>query len=491
MENFGAVESTFHLPPLPTLRATLRRGHSPLEVGPDTDDAGGLFRRRGVGFERFGGRGGGGGGGGGHSGLSASSLGHASRQAVANGDVPSLGAFPPCEVSSPTPSSHHDEVDLLSEPPETSGSGVGIVFLSAVASVGSLLLAGGADGRLGVFRRRRVRAALGRPGGGGGGLSDVDSEDGGVAAPPPPTSVRYGLVSSFRASGGSEIAAAWSGVGASAAAQGGGLCAAWDDASDSLVAGGCERGVIRQWDLRSESCVYSGSVLPHGEIPTAVTALSDSAGGRGGALIAVAGIAGTVALVDTRVPAGVGAHGGGVLTLGAHASAVVALSQHQYGRRTGGSAAGGSGGNSLASSGSNGEDHLVSASQDGCLVFWDVRAAAGSSAGSSSRSVVAGWGGGGDGSDGSLGLSGPAVANVTVAHSSELTCMATWPGSSVVATGSDNQSVKLFGGHGNWLRMFRYSHNKARLGHVSSLAFHPTDGVLAVGSENASVTFFQ
>jgi len=490
MENFGAVESTFHLPSLPTLRATLRRGHSPLEVDPDTDDAGGLLRRRGVGFEWVGSRGGGGGSVR-PSGLFASPPGRASRQAVANGDVPPRGTVPPCVVSSSTPSSYHDEVDLLCEPPETAGSGVGVVFLSAVASVGSLLLAGGADGRLGVFRRRRVRAALGRPGGGGGGLSDVDSEDGGAAAPPPPTSVRYGLVSSFRASGGSEVAAAWSGVGASAAAQGGGLCAAWDDGSDSLVAGGCERGVIRQWDLRSESCVYSGSVLPRGETPTAVTVLSESAVGRGGALIAVAGIAGTVALVDTRVPAGAGAHGGGILTLGAHSSAVVALSQHQYGRRTGGSAAGGSGGNSLTSTGTSGEEHLVSASQDGYLVFWDVRAATGGSAGSSTRSVVAGWGAGGDGSDGSLGLLGPAVANVTVAHSSELTCMATWPGSSVVATGSDNQSVKLFGGNGNWLRMFRYSHDKVRLGHVSSLAFHPTDGVLAVGSENASVTFFQ
>lgn len=35
-----------------------------------------------------------------------------------------------------------------------------------------------------------------------------------------------------------------------------------------------------------------------------------------------------------------------------------------------------------------------------------------------------------------------------------------------------------------------YSHDKVRLGPVSSLAFHPIDGVLAVGSKNASVTFY-
>lgn len=523
METFGAVESSFHLPPLPTLGSTLRRGESPLDVGSAVDDAGSLLLRRGAGLGRAG-----------VGGLGVglrppgSPPGRGPRPAV-NGLPP--GVAPPCEVSSPVPSSHADGTDDVSEPLESAGSGVGVVFLSAVASVGSLLLAGGADGRLGVFRRRRVRTALGRPGSGGGGSGsiagdDVDSEDGvgggasgGGAAP---TSVRYGLVSSFRASGGSEVAASWSGVGASAAAQGGGLCASWDDATESLVAGGCERGVVRQWDLRSEVCVYTGRVLPRGETPTAVTVLADSAGGRAGSLVAVAGIAGTVALADTRVPAGAGGiagaggsgRGGAVLTLGAHASAVVSLSQQHFGRRGGvgggaggvGGGGGGGGGSGVSGGSSNsGDENLVSASQDGCLVFWDVRAASSSPlADPPSRSVVAGWadgvaGGGGGGGDGSGGggdggglasLGGPAVVNVTVAHSSELTCMATWPGSSVVATGSDNQSVKLFGGHGNWLRMFRYSHDKVRLGHVSSLAFHPTDGVLAVGSENASVTFY-
>lgn len=300
METFGAVESSFLLPPLPTLGSALRRGHSPLDVASAADDAGSLVLRRAaaLGRGRVGGLG---------AGLlpPGSPPGRGPRPAV-NG-LP-RGIALPCEVSSPTPSSHADETDGTSEPPETAGSGVGVVFLSAVASVGSLLLAGGADGRLGVFRRRRVRTALGRPGTGGGAGStvgdDVDSEDGtgagaagGGAAP---TSVRYGLVSSFRASGGSEVAASWSGVGASGAAQGGGLCASWDDATESLVAGGCERGVVRQWDLRSEVCLYTGRVLPRGETPTAVTVLSDSAAGRAGSLVAVAGIAGTVAVVDTR-----------------------------------------------------------------------------------------------------------------------------------------------------------------------------------------------
>lgn len=504
METFGAVESSFLLPPLPTLGSALRRGHSPLDVASAADDAGSLVLRRAaaLGRGRVGGLG---------AGLlpPGSPPGRGPRPAV-NG-LP-RGIALPCEVSSPTPSSHADETDGTSEPPETAGSGVGVVFLSAVASVGSLLLAGGADGRLGVFRRRRVRTALGRPGTGGGAGStvgdDVDSEDGtgagaagGGAAP---TSVRYGLVSSFRASGGSEVAASWSGVGASGAAQGGGLCASWDDATESLVAGGCERGVVRQWDLRSEVCLYTGRVLPRGETPTAVTVLSDSAAGRAGSLVAVAGIAGTVAVVDTRVPGGSGGStpgggggrggGGAVLTLGAHASAVVSLSQQHFGRRGGGGSGGGSIGSGGSGSSTSADENLVSASQDGCLVFWDVRAASCTPpAEPPARPVVTGWtqdGGGGGGVGGVASLGGPAVANVTVAHSSELTCMATWPGSSVVATGSDNQSVKLFGGHGNWLRMFRYSHDKVRLGHVSSLAFHPTDGVLAVGSENASVTFF-
>jgi len=220
--------------------------------------------------------------------------------------------------------------------------------------------------------------------------------------------------------------------------EGHGFTMSYNAENNYLVTGGCERGLVKIWDLSSEMCVWHGDVLRKGCV---VTALEDVKRPMTNTY-AVGSTDGAIVLVDARVPSSdENAHGGGVLSFEEHSSAIVSVGRQM----------------SVGE-----EEKLVSASLAGDIRIWDLRFP----------------------SNGSL--------QVIQAHRSEITAITVSEKLPMIASGSSNGSIKLFGSAGRLLKVIQYHEGflGTRMAPVTSLAIHPESKILAAGCADSVISLY-
>jgi WD40 repeat protein len=226
---------------------------------------------------------------------------------------------------------------------------------------------------------------------------------------------------------------------------GNGLVMAFDRRSERIVAGGCQRGTVRTWDLRAERNVVSTNVLGNSAVITALTIPKTPEAGSEN-VVYYGGSDGVIGSYDQR------ARDGGRRTLGRHSAAIVS---------TGMCPDRGSGALVMSD---NCRELLVSADMSGEILLWDTR----------------------------QGASAVEVGRIA-AHKGMITTMATHPSSRIIASGSTNNCVKMFGADNSVIGTI-HKHGSGilarRIPVVTALAFQPDARLLAVGCADASMHFY-
>lgn len=230
-----------------------------------------------------------------------------------------------------------------------------------------------------------------------------------------------------------------------------GLCLNYDDYLEDLVAGGCEGNIVRVWDMCREACSWKGPVVASGAFPTCLATLE----GSSSSVVAVGCSDGTITMLDSRmyIPHRSGTSSDNAvakipLYIGKQEAPIVSVAWSRYG--------------------SDSSHNILAADAGGKVVVWDVR-------------------------QGESAINNREPLETIEAHKSLLTAMDTRPRSKVVATASWNRSVKIFGSKSQLIaniESVKIGEKWKALEVPSSLAFHPTRSLFAVGTINSTVIIY-